>query len=67
MKVKVSCVQFFVTPWTVQSMELSRPEYWSGWPILSPADLPHPEIKLGSPAVHADSLSTELSGKPWKM
>ena len=20
----------FVTPWTIQSMEFSRPEYWSG-------------------------------------
>ena len=23
-------VRLFVTPWTIQSMELSRPEYWSG-------------------------------------
>ena len=23
-------VQLFVTPWTIQSMEFSRPEYWSG-------------------------------------
>ena len=22
--------QLFVTPWTIQSMEFSRPEYWSG-------------------------------------
>ena len=26
----LSCVQLFVTPWTIQSMEFSRPEYWSG-------------------------------------
>ena len=26
----LSCVQLFATPWTVQSMEFSRPEYWSG-------------------------------------
>ena len=26
----LSCVQFFVTPWTIQSMEFSRPAYWSG-------------------------------------
>ena len=25
-----SCVQLFVTPWTKQSMKLSRQEYWSG-------------------------------------
>ena len=32
--------------------------------FLSPADLPDPGIKLGSPALQADSLATELSGKP---
>ena len=26
----LSRVQLFATPWTMQSMELSRPEYWSG-------------------------------------
>ena len=26
----LSCVRLFVTPWTLQSMEFSRPEYWSG-------------------------------------
>ena len=26
----LSCVQLFVTPWTMQSMEFTRPEYWSG-------------------------------------
>ena len=26
----LSCVQLFVTPWTIQSMEFSRPEYWKG-------------------------------------
>ena len=25
----LSCVQLFATPWTVQSTEFSRPEYWS--------------------------------------
>ena len=34
----VSCVQLFVTPWTVAcqpplSMEFSRQEYWSGLPL----------------------------------
>ena len=39
-------------------------------PIPSPAELPKPGIELGSPALQADSLSTELSGKPvmvWKL
>ena len=26
----LSCVRLFATPWTMQSMEFSRPEYWSG-------------------------------------
>ena len=25
----LSCVQLFATQWTIQSMEFSRPEYWS--------------------------------------
>ena len=31
--------------------------------IPSPADLADPGIELGSPALQADSLPTELSGK----
>ena len=41
-------------------MELSRQEYWSGLPFLSPKDLPNPGIKPGSPALHTNSL---LSGQ----
>ena len=26
----LSCVWLFVTPWTIESMGFSRPEYWSG-------------------------------------
>ena len=44
-------------------MGFSRQEYWSGWLYSSLGDLPHPEIKPGSPALQADSLPTELSGK----
>ena len=29
-----------MTPWTTQSIEFSRPEYWSGEPFPSPRDLP---------------------------
>ena len=55
-------------PWTVAhqaplSMEFFRQEYWSGLPFLPPEDLPDPEIKLGSPAVQADSLLSEPPGK----
>ena len=60
----LSHVRLFVTPWTVQSMEFSRPEYWCGQPFPSPGDLPNPEIKPRSPAFHADSLPAEPQGKP---
>ena len=57
------------TPWTVAhqvplSMGFSRQEYWSGLPFPSPGDLPNPGIKPMSPALQADSLLTELQGKP---
>ena len=46
------------------SMGSSRQEYWSGLPFPSPGDLPNPGIKPESPALQADSLLTELWGKP---
>ena len=45
-------------------MEFSRPEYWSGWPFLSPGDLPNLAIKPRSPTLQVDSLSAEPQGKP---
>ena len=62
-KVAQSCLTF-ATQWTVQFMEFSRPEYWIGQPIPSPTDLPKPGIELGPSVLQADSLPTELSGKP---
>ena len=64
MKVAQACPTL-CNQWTIQSMEFSRPEYWSGQPFPSPGDLPNPGIKPRSPALHADSLPTELSGKPY--
>ena len=46
------------------SMEFSSQEYWSGLPFPSSGDVPDPGIKPGSPALQADSLPTELLGKP---
>ena len=46
------------------SMEVSRQEYWGGLLVPSPGDLPDPGIERGSPALQADSLSSESSGKP---
>ena len=39
-------------------------EYWSGWPIPSPVDLPDPGMEPGSPALQVYSLPNELPGKP---
>ena len=52
----LSHVQLFVTPWTIQSMEFSRPEYWSGYPFPSPGDLPNPGTEPRSPSLQGDSL-----------
>ena len=46
------------------SMEFSRQEHWSGLPFLSPGDRPDSGIKPGPPAMQADSLPSELPGKP---
>ena len=55
------------TPWTCQvplSTGFSRQEYRSGLPFPSPGDLPDPGIKPRFSALQADSLLTELPGKP---
>jgi len=57
------------TLWTVTHqvplfMEFSRQVYWSGLPFPSPGDLPDSGIESGSPALQADSLPSELPGKP---
>ena len=70
MKVKsLGCVRLFAAPWTLAyqarlSIEFSRQEHWSVLPFPSPADLPNPRIEPGAPALQADSLLTELQGKP---
>ena len=57
------------TPWSVVlhaplSVGFSRQEYWRRLPFPSPGDLPDPGIEPRSPALQADSLPTELPGKP---
>jgi len=47
-------------------MEFPRQEYWNGLPFPSPEDLPNPGIEpvsFVSPALQADSLLAEPSGK----
>ena len=41
-------------------------EHWSGEPISSPVDPSNLGIEPGSPALQANSLPTELSGKPYR-
>jgi len=60
----LSPVGLFAIPWTVQSLEFSRPEYWSGKPFPSPGDVPNPGIKPRSPMLQAEFLPTKPSGKP---
>ena len=67
-----ACAQLLgllVTPWTVAcqaplTMGFPRQEYWSGLPFPSSGDLLDPGIEPMSPALQADSLPTELWGKP---
>ena len=69
-KVKsLSRVRLFATPWIVAyeaspSMGFSRQEYWSGLPFPSPGDLPDPGIEPRSPALEADTLTSDPPGKP---
>ena len=58
-----------MTPWTTAqqaplSMGFSRQEHWSGLLCSPPGDLPNPGIESRSPALQADSLSSESPGKP---
>ena len=46
------------------SLVFSMQGYWSGLTLPSPGDLPDPGIKPKSPLLQADSLLTELQGKP---
>ena len=58
----LSHVWLFLTPWTMQSMEFSRPGYWRGQSFPS-VYLHNPGIKSRSPALEVDSLPAEPQGK----
>ena len=60
----LSRVYLFVTPWALQSIEFSRPEYWSGFSsvaqlclTLQPHESQHarPPYPSPTPGVHSDS------------
>ena len=64
-----SVVTDSANPWTAAhqaslSRRFSRQGYWSASPFPSPGDLPNSGTEPGSPAMQADSLLTELQGKP---
>ena len=61
---KVAQLSLFAIPWTIESMEFSRPEHWRGGPFPSPGNLPNPGIKPRSPEFQVDSLLAEPPGKP---
>ena len=48
-------------------MGFSRQKYWSRWPFPSLGDLPNPGVEPGSPALQADSLSSESPGWSWQI
>ena len=58
-----------VTPWTAAhqpplSMGFCRQGCWSGLSFFYPGDLPNPRIEPRFPSLQADSLPTNLGGKP---
>ena len=62
----LSCVQLFVTPWTVArqtplSMGMLQARILEWAAFCFPGDRPDPGIKPGSPALRADSLFYHLS------
>ena len=60
---KVTLSRLTATPWTKQSVEFSRPEYWTEQPFPSPG-LPKPETEPRRLTLQADSLPAEPPGKP---
>ena len=44
----LSDVRLLATLWTVESVEFSRPEYWSGQPFPSPGNLPNPGMHFAN-------------------
>ena len=55
----LSRVQLFVTPWTIQSMDFSRPEYWCGYPFPSPWTSPGQNIGVGTLSLLQGIFSTQ--------
>ena len=61
---KVSHVWFLATPWTIQSTEFFRPEYWSGSPFPSPGALPNQGTEPRSPYCRQILYQLSHEGSP---
>ena len=57
----LSCVWLFATPWTIQSVEFSRPEYWSGSLSFLQRIFPTQRLNTGLP--HCTWILYQLSHK----
>ena len=57
------CVPMDYSPPGSSVHGIFQQEYWSGLPCPPPGDLPNPGIYSRSPALQADSLSSESPGK----
>ena len=60
----LSHIQLFANPWTIQSTEFSRPEYWSGIAFPFSRGSFQPRDRTRPPTLQADSLPAEPQGKP---
>ena len=60
----LSRVWYFATPWTIQSLKFSRPEFWSEYPFPSPGDHPNPGIEPRTPTLQRGKyIKTKVNWK----
>ena len=60
----LSRVSLFATPWPIQSMEFSRPEYWSGLPFPFFRGSSQPRVRTQVSCIAGDSLQLSHKGSP---
>ena len=63
----LSRVWLFATPWTIQPVEFSCLQSWSGQPFPAPGYLPDPGIEPRPSALREDPLPAEPPGKQSKI
>ena len=62
----LSHVWLFETPWAIQSMEFSRPEYWSEYLFPSPGDFPQPKDQIHASHIAGGFFTSWATRKaPW--